>query len=331
MMGDSLVPGSLAPELFETITRGLGEHSKHTTANFGGVAGDFASHPHIMEIVDTALDHYNDVFMETNGGARSEKWWKELAELGQGRPMTVRFSIDGLADTNVLYRINTEFDRIMSNARAFIDAGGEAQWKYIIFDHNQHQVEQARDLARDMGFRKFTTVVSNRFFRPDNVFEIKSDSYKAKINKVGEQVRQQGFELKPGKKSDAEKMKQMGRTWQELDSDQDVQIECRTKQDGYLYVDHGGKLWPCCHWATQNERQTNHRRWLYWQQKFEDMYGKDFNQLGENRTVLDLLKHDLLTTWLPDSFSGQHDKCTVCIASCTAKKNARNTIETERL
>ena len=40
----------------------------------------------------------------------------------------------------------------MENAQAFINAGGRARWDYIAFAHNEHQIDEARQLAEDMGF-----------------------------------------------------------------------------------------------------------------------------------------------------------------------------------
>ena len=72
--------------------------------------------------------------MNTNGSARTKQWWKDLAEV-IGTDGYVIFSIDGLEDTNYLYRKNTIWDKIMENAKSFIDAGGIAHWEYIVFEH----------------------------------------------------------------------------------------------------------------------------------------------------------------------------------------------------
>ena len=73
------------------------------------------------------------------------------------------FSVDGLEDTNHIYLRNTIFSKIMKNADAFISAGGIAHWDYIVFRHNEHQVESARTLALSMGFQEFYTKVTRRF------------------------------------------------------------------------------------------------------------------------------------------------------------------------
>ena len=46
----------------------------------------------------------------------------------------------------------------MENSKAFIEAGGNAEWQFIIFDYNEHQVEEAKNIAFDMGFKNFFTI-----------------------------------------------------------------------------------------------------------------------------------------------------------------------------
>jgi MoaA/NifB/PqqE/SkfB family radical SAM enzyme len=75
--------------------------------------------------------------MYTNGSAKKSEWWANLAK-AMGKNAYVVFSIDGLEDTNHLYRQNTIWNKIIENAQAFIDAGGRARWDYIVFAHNEH-------------------------------------------------------------------------------------------------------------------------------------------------------------------------------------------------
>lgn len=100
----------------------------------------------------------------TNGGLRPKAWWRRLSGL-LGHRARVIFGIDGLQDTHAIYRVGTRFETVLENARAFIEAGGQAQWDFLIFRHNQHQVEQARRLANEIGFAAFSPKVSGRFFK----------------------------------------------------------------------------------------------------------------------------------------------------------------------
>ena len=104
--------------------------------------------------------------MNSNGSLRNEKWWGELGTTLSKENDNCYFGIDGLRDTNHIYRVNTNYDKIMRNARAFIDAGGKAYWKFLIFEHNEHQVEEARELSKSMGFVDFVSAVSIRLDIP---------------------------------------------------------------------------------------------------------------------------------------------------------------------
>lgn len=99
----------------------------------------------------------------TNGALRPARWWADLA---RGSPMLkVVFAIDGLGDTHEIYRRGASFDKVAENARAFIDAGGRAQWDFLVFRHNEHQVDEARRRAREWGFTAFVPKFSGRFYR----------------------------------------------------------------------------------------------------------------------------------------------------------------------
>lgn len=129
-----------------------------------GDNGDPLMHPEIGTIIDRFVSHPNKplVTVVTNGSIRNRRWWKNLPKSDN---LVVVFSIDGLADTNHIYRINLDFDKIIKNAKAFIDSGGNAVWKFIIFKHNQHQIEEAVHLSKELGFTsiRFILPVKSRF------------------------------------------------------------------------------------------------------------------------------------------------------------------------
>jgi len=100
--------------------------------------------------------------IHTNGSLRSKEWWRELASI-LPKEHRVIFAIDGLEDTHSIYRIGTNYNKIIENAKAFIDAGGRADWAYIRFKHNEHQVEQAKLVAKELNFEDFSMKDSSRF------------------------------------------------------------------------------------------------------------------------------------------------------------------------
>lgn len=126
-----------------------------------GTYGDPMTHPQVIKIIDwfRARNANIQIGIHTNGGVGRVETYKELAK----KVNFIAFGIDGLSDTNHLYRRHTHWLSIMDRTRAFIDAGGKAIWDYIVFEHNQHQVEQARTLAGTLGFSEFNIKKTSRF------------------------------------------------------------------------------------------------------------------------------------------------------------------------
>ena len=126
--------------------------------------------------------------MHTNGSGRTDKWWKELAKLN----VNVVFGIDGLADTHAKYRINTDWKKIIHNVMTFVDAGGEARWDMLVFKHNEHQIEEAKTLAKSYGVDKVAFKTAQIYEYTDGNPLIPSDEKYSRYTK-----NQQGqYELK---------------------------------------------------------------------------------------------------------------------------------------
>lgn len=130
------------------------------------MCGDYGD-PAASEALDI-IDHFRNINnsitigMNTNGGLRSTQWWKLLGKRLNRSKDYVVFSIDGLEDTNHVYRKNVSWERVIDNAKAYIKAGGKAHWDMLVFEHNQHQVDACEQLARDLGFNFFRAKVSRR-------------------------------------------------------------------------------------------------------------------------------------------------------------------------
>lgn len=173
-----------------------------------GNYGDPAAAQHALEIYRwfRSINPNIVLGMNTNGGIRDTVWWKELAEIMTGPRDYVVFSIDGLEDTNHLYRVRVDWSRVMANAQAFISAGGSAHWDMLVYRHNQHQVDQAQQLAKHMGFRWFRAKHSRRALTAGLEHPV---DFRAKKINLGE-------------------------------------IRCHALQDKSLYIDAQGRVHPCC-------------------------------------------------------------------------------------
>ncbi|MEM1344925.1 MAG: radical SAM protein [Pseudomonadota bacterium] len=129
---------------------------------FGGAYGDPLAGRELLEIVEHLTARGVRVAIATNGSLRKPEWWARLGKAMRGGSR-LELHIDGLEDTNALYRVNTRYERIIENARAYIAAGATAEWHFIIFRHNQHQIEEAFERSQMLGFAKFVLIDTVRF------------------------------------------------------------------------------------------------------------------------------------------------------------------------
>ena len=129
-----------------------------------GSYGDPAAGLHSLDLARWFRQHQPNIVLglHSNGGLRDVVWWQELASIFDQPRDYVVFSIDGLEDTNHIYRRGVSWSQVMRNAQAYIDAGGAAHWDMLVYQHNQHQVDQCEKLARSMGFRWFRAKVTRR-------------------------------------------------------------------------------------------------------------------------------------------------------------------------
>lgn len=131
-----------------------------------GNYGDPAAGLHTLEIYQyfRKINPKITLGMNSNGALKTPQWWQQLASILSTQTDYVVFSVDGLEDTNHLYRRNCSWQKLMENAQSFIDAGGSAHWDMLVYQHNQHQVDLCKTLAKKMGFKWFRAKVSKRPF-----------------------------------------------------------------------------------------------------------------------------------------------------------------------
>ena len=204
--------------------------------------------------------------VSTHGSVRTSDYWKRLGKIFNGNPKNIIFfSIDGVGNESLQnYRIGANFDKIMKNAKAFIEGGGKAIWRMIIFKHNQHQIEEARALAESLGFWEFISVQTNRRHHMNEVYE-----YRGKKRILENQ------DISSEWNDEVDK----NRTSSEI-----LDIQCKYKETNSFYVDYLKRVWVCCYIPNKAQFGRQHE----WYAKYNDdmtnsLVYKTFDQIMENQ------------------------------------------------
>ena len=197
-----------------------------------------------LEIFKYFREHNSKMWlsMNTNAGAKSVEWWQELAHVF-GRMGAVIFSVDGLRDTNHIYRQGVVWDNVERNMQAFIAAGGRARWDFLIFEHNQHQVEEAQALADEWGCEKFIPKKTGRFVTAKSEKKESHQAVDRKGNNTAELKKpDEKYLNKALSKQDA-----LLEKYGSMDAYYDVvPINCKVKKDNSLFITAEGLAMPCC-------------------------------------------------------------------------------------
>jgi len=246
--------------------------------------------------------------IHTNGGARNTDWWKKLAK-ALPPEHNVIFAIDGLADTHSLYRVGTDFNKVLENAKAFINAGGTAEWAFIKFKHNEHQLLAAEALAKEHGFARFTYKDSARFVATEQfpVYDAAGNTTRylepptgSKINLITQDV---------------------------IDNYKDIvdasEIDCYVTQTKEIYIDAYKKIMPCCflasipyNYAAANDATKTIR--LEIEQQYADLINDLGNTNALEHTVQSVIDSDAWqTVW--NKYWGA-EKLITCARTCGVNK-----------
>lgn len=146
----------------ESLQKFLDVELKGLLVNLCGNDGDCIYHPDFVEILCWFKSQGSTVYIHTNGSYKTASWWQSVATL-LGPGDRVIFAIDGVPENFATYRVNADWPSIESGIQALAESPADLVWKYIVFSYNQHCVDQARDLSRQLGFDEFLMVQSDRF------------------------------------------------------------------------------------------------------------------------------------------------------------------------
>jgi MoaA/NifB/PqqE/SkfB family radical SAM enzyme len=281
--------------------------------NFCGNFGDPLLNNDLIEMVEyvVATNPHVSIHIHTNGSLRNTAWWTRLAKALPTRHVVV-FAIDGLKDTHGIHRIGTDYEQIIHNASSFIQAGGIAEWAFIRFKHNAHQVESARSLATELGFNSFVMKDSSRFVI-DTKFPV--------LDKQGKVTHY----LEPANESKIVFLKKQDISNYKKIAEASI-IDCYALKYKEIYIDAFGRVFPCCWLASapynyiDTESDITHVRQEILKQYhllIEDLGGID-NIDTKNRSVKEIVDSlEYQTVW--DKY-WHEEKLITCARTCGVNK-----------
>lgn len=222
---------------------------------FMGNNGDPIYHSNFIEMCTKLKETNCKLHITTNGSSKTPSWWEKLNNvLNEDDKLT--FSIDGLEDTNHLYRKNAKWESIMSAVKVFKKGRKcKLEWKFILFKHNQHQLEDVKQFSKDAGFDDFKYILSNRW--------LDGDDYMPDTKYVDKYFEHQEMVI----------------------SDKNYKTAMRpnclidNKPSNQLYIDAEGNFYPCCWMGT-------------YRHKFKSLFSPRQNQFNiKNNSLMDILNN----------------------------------------
>jgi molybdenum cofactor biosynthesis enzyme MoaA len=299
-----LVEGDLTAEVFyKLFTTKFTSQLEHVY--FSGVYGDPCLNKLLPEFVNYLIDNgVKSVSIDTNGGYRSEDWWASMARSN----VLINFALDG-TDNETLekYRIGVKYDKVYANLRAYVAAGGNAQWNFIVFKHNEHQVETAKQLAKELGM-KFRLKVTQKFRGKKNF----------KVMVEGNHV----FTLEPPEQ-DQYRHSNVGNVehipvavfkfdltnYLKLNENK---ITCKSLERNEVYLAANGMLAPCCYIGTHIHDSPGS-----WQ--FKEQYNVDDFDLNRHSVDEVLNKQYNISSKWNDTI--KNGNLITCLHTCGSQEN----------
>lgn len=294
---------------------------------FCGVLGDPAMNEDCVAMVEYLSSHGAYCELSTNGGIQPVEWWSKLGKIASTRPglVHVHFCIDGHQETNHIYRVNTKFQTVERNIKAYADAAPaeHATWIYIVFDHNEHELDAAKVHAKQLGFC-FATRTGMRNSYDTWLAQLQHKENK-KIVKETKKITTTG-DKQHSKISAVEELDQFIKNYKRnTNNDKQKQavinsIVCKYIHEGEIFIANDMTMWPCCFlWDSAFKNREGIVEKL-------QIFEPNWNSL-RHHTIQEIQQHPWYRELLEASWDPDHAlHFNKCIKTCAAHKAYHNEI-----
>jgi MoaA/NifB/PqqE/SkfB family radical SAM enzyme len=306
-----------------------------------GNYGDPMTNPELIPILRYIKSINPDIHlrMNTNASGRDPQFWRDLGEIFKENGW-VTFSVDGLEDTNWIYRRGTNWKKIISAMTNYVSTGAQSKWEFLVFQHNQHQIEEARQLSKELKITHFFSKIAMGFsgagdsddfresinvFGNNGQFEYRihpptSEKYTNK--QVAEYIKQNNFvktneddvysQFEKSKKSvpifrntiEYERTIDLASPLTEHEKSLgECDIDCQAITASRIFISSEGLVFPCCYTGGKYYEPDNKVSLPL--KIFIDSYGKENISLGHN-TLKDIIDGELFTNGWIDTFKDRN-------------------------
>lgn len=253
--------------------------------------------------------------MHTNGSLRKSQWWADLAKV-MGQNGEVIFAVDGFKGKHELYRRHTDFDKIIENIKAYVDAGGIARVDSLIFKHNESDVVQLENFLLELGVKSVNFKSTKRFYNMDsfpvynrdntfayNIYPAETPNFKQEVKIPLENFLDKSFTKK-------------------VIDESLINPQCVNKQE--IYVDPHGNILPCCYIGSDYLEQPLEEKMVI--QTLRNITVNNSKQMMNaigvpnlyNANIEDLLSQSGLWKDLENYWTGTN-KCMTCVKTCSSQ------------
>jgi MoaA/NifB/PqqE/SkfB family radical SAM enzyme len=265
-----------------------------------GVLGDPIINSECLEICEYLSSQGGNINMSTNGGYQNEEWWTKLAKI---KNLYVDFSVDGFKDTNHIYRVNVNWSTLERNMRAYMGAGGKANWVFIPFDHNEDDYEKAKSLAQELGMKFIRRTSGRNEFNKDR---------KHKPRKA-EEVKLNNSKKLPH--NDLDKLKEIYTSKDPKVVDEIVHtLSCQHYEEPEAFVASDMTLWPCCFLYGDS---------IHMYEQITQTTDRDFNNLSKH-SISDILQTEFYQSLKSRWYASHPAHLRKCIRACGLKGIYKN-------
>jgi organic radical activating enzyme len=131
-----------------------------------GDYGDPIYYDQLFELVSWIKQQGATLSLHTNGSYKTQDWWQQLTSY-LDKNDTVVFAIDGVPENFTNYRINADWNSILTGIVETTKVT-RTVWQYIPFSYNIASIADAELLSQSLGFTEFRLLQSSRWDSVDD-------------------------------------------------------------------------------------------------------------------------------------------------------------------